>query len=241
MIYRWNSLKYPVLSWLVLASGLLCLTSGCSSDSNADGQRIVADAAFAELQPEGAPELQLVVEDGLAVAVRGQDDANVPFRDGEAVVGDWLVVQRGDGKVEMHRTPQAIMRQLSRLPYVYMDPETGKRVETDGQQGTLYVDPETNRILWPALTCKNPQCSSLDDAEQPWLFAVELIRGTRVNSNGLLVAPPGGHDILTRAISCPRCGSRDAVKRYVSPQELDLNSRLQQELDRSRRGSPACR
>ena len=208
------------LRWCVL---LVALAVGCSSENNA------ATVAPNDYPRPDAPELEIVREGGRPIAVRGLDGIEVAFERGEALIGDWIVIEHGDGRVEQQRAPSAIMTEASRLPYLYLDQDTGEQVLTDGHCGTPYINPTTGRICWPALTCMNPGCDSQNHAEKPYLFMFPLIAGASVGDDGRLVVAAGTPP-APAVPPCPICNSKEFVTRYELPAEVERRDQLAGEL-----------
>jgi len=198
------------------------LAAGCSSENNA---AIVSPES--SNRPD-APQLEIVREGGRPIAVRAEG-VEIAFERGEALVGDWLVIDHGNGQVEQHRAPGAIMTEASRLPFLYLDQETGEQVLADGHCGTPYVHPESGHICWPALTCENPACDSQNAAEKPYLFMFPLIAGVRVGDDGKLVVDPGT-PAAPAVPPCPVCNSKQFVTRYELPAEIHRRDQLATEL-----------
>ena len=226
-VRRTSAERHGGRSLQAYAALLVLLAAGCSSQNNA------ATLAPSDAPRPAAPELEIVREGGRPVAVKAEDGIEIAFERGEAMVGDWIVIEHGDGRIEQHRAPTAIMTEASRLPYLYLDQETGEQVQADGHCGTPYIHPETGRICWPALTCTNPACDSQNAAEKPYLFMFPLIAGASVGADGKIVVAPGTPS-APAVPPCPICNSKEFVTRYELPAEVQRREQLAGELKRVR-------
>ncbi len=144
-----------------LALALLLCAAGCgaSSDANAVNQG-----------DTGGQDWTVVRDGDKPVAVVDGDGRELPFENGRVIVDDKIILLDGDGKIEVYRTPNAIVKQRSALPFLYLKEDSLEHVATEGCQGTAYVDPSDGHICWPAMVCENPQCPARTAGGQPVLL-----------------------------------------------------------------------
>lgn len=86
-----------------------------------------------------------------------------------------------------------------------------RAVVLKGFRGNAIREPESGRYAWPAMMCRNPDCSGQRHASGVFLFVVRLDRktGVEITESGRVV----GYDSRP---TCPSCGSQD-VSRYRLP------------------------
>lgn len=214
-----------------LLLGALVVSSGCESDSNgaADVEQPSSVAATVELSAD-----EIVFDaQGMPIAVWSEDGVELPLERGEATQGDWIYVARQDRSVEKHRAPNAILREIDTIDYLYLEEETGERVVTQGFKGNAYVNPETNRLCWPAMKCHDPACLAQDgNANDVVVFSRPLISSASVSADGQVVIPSDSTTNIM--IPCPQCNSVENVRRYKMSVEILRRSELDAELARVR-------
>lgn len=85
------------------------------------------------------------------------------------------------------RSRDAIMRDISSLPVLYMSKD-GKKRKNAGRQGFI-VDQTSREIFWMALECKNPNCPGRRGKGKPHIF-ISPDPGVYVDNRGKLALDP---------------------------------------------------
>ena len=205
-----------------LAFALLLCAAGCGASSDANSV----------IQGDTGGQDWTVVRDGdKPVAVVDGDGRELQFENGRVIVDDKIILLDGDGKTEVHRTPNAIVKQRSALPFLYLKEDSLEHVVTEGNQGTAYIDPSDGRICWPAMICENPQCPARTEGGPPVLL-INILPGAIAGSDGTLRSETtfGSGDLA----KCPHCNSYSFIKRYLNPDEAAGRERLDAELAKVR-------
>lgn len=205
-----------------LALALLLCAAGCgaSSDANSVNQ---GDA--------GGRDWTVVRDGDNPVAVVDGDGRELPLENGRVIVDDKIILLDGEGEIEVHRTPNEIVKQRSTLPFLYLKEDSLEHVVTEGCQGTAYVDTSDGRMCWPAMVCDNPQCPARTAGGQPVLL-IHILPGAIARPDGTIgwdkAAGDEGH------VKCPHCNSYSYIKRHLLPDEAEGRQRLDAELAKVR-------
>lgn len=188
----------------------MAIASGCGGKS--DGS--IQQPGRVDLAT-GAP-VDITWNGTRAVSMRTAAGDSVQFVDGEAAMGDELVIQTEDGKVEVHRRPNAVMNAIDTLPHLYLKEDTLEEFVSDGFRGEPYVDSQQRALYWSAMKCINPNCESqsMGTAERPRLF-INRRPGVWLEPDGTLASAQSMPESLDQP--CPFCGRRDSVRLYFLP------------------------
>ena len=222
-------------SWCALVCGLLTVIglSGCGCNSESTGS-ITPQTPQRTVELVDGTELE-VVRDGQVLSIKTVDGMLVPVKNGEAQLGEEMVIRAADGRLEAHRQPTAINRELDKLPYVYLKEGSLEELITDGCLGEPYVHPDDQSFYWTARTCTKPDCDSqsMGSGERPYLFprrlpGVKLMVGDRVDFVDVPLAE------LEAPIRCPVCGKTEHVVDYLPSGTADRKQALVDELARVR-------
>jgi len=214
-----------------LALALLLCAAGCgaSSDANAVNQGDTRGQDWTIVRDSDKP-----------VAVVDGDGRELPFENGRVIVDDKIILLDGDEKIEVYRTPNAIVNERSALPFLYLKEDSLEHVVTEGCQGTAYVDPSDGRMCWPAMVCENPQCPARTEGGPPVLL-IHILPGAIARPDGTIrwdttagslswdtTAGDEGH------VKCPHCNLYSYIKRHLHPDEAAGREHLDAELAKVR-------
>lgn len=99
--------------------------------------------------------------------------------------------------------------------------------------GLGYVDPQTGKIAWRALVCRNPDCADAAGTAKPFTIAVP---GARVGEDGQLLLPPADKiEAYARShLRCPTCGRFEELEQYEPPNVTTRRAQLNAELKAAR-------
>lgn len=211
----------PVALLLVFAMCPVLLSVGCSTTTDA--------ATTHEVSAASGESFTVSMADGRAHEVVTTAGQRVRFDDGEAIVGDHLILAGTEGTIQTFRTPRAIMAEVDQLPTPYLTKDTFELVILDGDQGSHATEPTTGRELLRAVTCENPDCPGQPSDEHPFLF----------NSLGDSRTSRGSVEVEARkralpALPCPACSRTEHVVLYELANSARRKAALLSELAKTR-------
>jgi hypothetical protein len=108
--------------------------------------------------------------------------------------------------------------------------ENGLKVAAN--RAEVFVDEQTGRQAWPALTCNDPACPHNAARDGPLVF-VYPVPATGVDEDGNLVVPDSV-PLSRRRPRCPECGKSEHVSDYVLPETARRRDRLDAEIEAAR-------
>jgi hypothetical protein len=95
------------------------------------------------------------------------------------------------------------------------------------------VDLRSGKIVWRAMTCWNPDCIGQGKGGGPLLF-VRKWDGAQIGPDGKIHWRILSGEALPEPTTCPRCGGRDFVRPYDSPEVEQRRQQLEEELKSAR-------
>ena len=169
------------------------------------------------------------LSDGRPSAAITMDGTRVEISNGEATIGETMVIVTSRGDVEYHRTPTAIMEELSHMQVAYLVNGKDELVYFSGLEDNPRVDPASGELCWMAIECKNNRCAST-------MYFSFVEAGYKVDTEGNVVRPDARtlrqQPSTTRP--CPHCGSQDFLVPYRSNESVERRQQLEAELHTSR-------
>lgn len=209
----------PALAIAVIAAGC-----GGASDASVDRPARIklASGETAKIDWDGKSATSIATDVG----------QTAEFVDGEAAIGDELVIQLLGGQVEVHRKPNVVVNEINALPYLYLKEESLEELVTDGFKGEPHVGPD-KQLYWTARTCMNPQCDSqsIRSEDRPYLF-ISRLAGVSVSETGTVTTTKTGPG--SYLVPCPVCKQFEHVVQFELPSSSERKKELTGELSRAR-------